>query len=347
MTSTTDLDHTATPARGDATLTEVLDAELRFSPSIHGVYSNHLAMELVALHQLHAEPDVLQHVFDDHGRHGSEPRDDVADLEAVRRQVVGGGIVDTVRSWIPRLAHAPSTALFHPAIRLAYALDVGHGGQVAAALLDWQRRLQPLPRADELKTRRNDRGGPSRRLADVAAELTWAAGGRWARTFDLDGVARRPEVVDAMRDLTLDEHTLDDVSSFALAAHVAADDFLTLHLVTGARAVRAIAAVVDADTAQVLVVHTARAMAVVHAAIGAPALLDEDALARRRGSGLPSDEAIAAAAIADLDPHVVKLANVAIVEAARSGDPLYRYVAARVVGLVAETGAASVVAAHE
>ena len=49
---------------------------------------------------------------------------------------------------------------------------------------------------------------------------------------------------------------------------------------------------------------------------------------------LPTREQIAERAISDRDPHVIKLANVALVEETRTGDPLYRYSAARVVGLV-------------
>jgi hypothetical protein len=75
-------------------------------------------------------------------------------------------------------------------------------------------------------------------------------------------------------------------------------------------------------------------MAVAYAAIGAPPLLGSDRLDDLRRLPLPSADAIAERAIADLDPHVVKLSNVALVEEARTGDPLYRYAAARVVDLV-------------
>ena len=47
--------------------------------------------------------------------------------------------------------------------------------------------------------------------------------------------------------IAFDERTLDDVSTFALAAHLAADDFVTLHMVTGGRAVRAVSAWLDPE----------------------------------------------------------------------------------------------------
>ncbi len=47
----------------------------------------------------------------------------------------------------------------------------------------------------------------------------------------------------------------------------------------------------------------------------------------------PSREEIAARAVADRDPHVIKLAKVALVEEQRTTDALYRYTAAHAVGL--------------
>ena len=192
-------------------------------------------------------------------------------------------------------------------------------------MLDWSTRHHVLVRPDPVPG--------DRRLTDVAADLSGRLG-RWDSTFDLDAVARRPELQAALRGLGLDEHTLDDVSAFAITAHVTAEAFVTLHLVTGARAVRAVAARLDDDTAAELLAWTAHAMVVAYAAVGAPPLLDSARLDAIRTMPMPTREAIGAHAIADLDPHVVKLVNVALVEEARTGDPLYRYAAARVTGLV-------------
>ncbi len=211
-------------------------------------------------------------------------------------------------------------------IRLGYALDVGHEGQVAAALLDWEQRhgvlLAPTPTPG------------MRRLGDIAADLSAQPSGTWPHTFDLPGIARRPELRDALDGVALDEHTLDDLSSFALAAHLAADDFITLHLVTGARASRTVSEWLDDGTARQLAAHMVPVMAIAYAAVGAPPLLDAAELDTLRGYPLPSRSEIAVLAIADRDPHVIKLANVALVEEERTTDLLYRFAAAHVVGLV-------------
>jgi hypothetical protein len=314
------------PSPVSTTLDRLLDDELAFSPSFRGVYSNHLAMALVALAQLGAPSDVLESTFLAHAADESEMRDDTADLERMLEEVRRSGITAVVRSRVPTLFDASSTALFHPMIRLAYALDVGHEGQVAAALLDWERRRSSLPIGQI--------AGGRLRAPDVAERLASVPAGTWRRTFDLDGVARHAQWRGAVQGLAIDESTIDDLSSFAIAAHLAADDFLTLHVVTGSRAVRAVAAVVDETTAVNLVGHSLFDALVVYAAVGAPHLLDARELDDVRRHPLPSPAEIAERAIHDTDPHVIKLANVALVEEERTGDPLYRFAAAHVVGAV-------------
>lgn len=322
MTTTTTIPRTS-PA-----LDRVLDAELAYSPSFRKHYSSHLAMALVALHQLGAPADVLDATLDAHARNEAEPRDDRDVLEQRIEEVNRNGITATVRARVPDLVRGPGSQLFHPLIRLAYALDAGHHGQVAAALLDWERRHHVLPAPPPVPG--------NRRLRDVATDLAAHPAGTWPHSFDLDGMARRPELRDALDGVALDHHTLDDISAFAIAAHVAADDFVTLHLVTGARALRAVSELLVDDVAMQLAAHTVPVMAVGYAAVGAPPLPTPDELDRICRNRLPERHEIAARAAADRDPHVIKLANVALVEEDRTSDPIYRYAAARVVGLLTD-----------
>lgn len=53
-----------------------------------------------------------------------------------------------------------------------------------------------------------------------------------------------------------------------------------------------------------------------------------------RRTPLPDASEITDRAVESTDPHVIKLANVALVEEERTGDPLYRFAAARAVGAV-------------
>lgn len=312
-------------ARPSATLHRLLDGELAFDPSVRQYYSNHLAMALVALDQMGASPDRLQQVFDDHERGESERRTDLDRLDERLEEVRAEGIRETVRRRVPDLAGGPGSQLFHPMIRLAYALEAEHPGQVAAALLDWETRAEVLP---------SPPGPPGdRRLRDVAAALSSHRAGTWDPTYDLEGTAARPELLAALAGVAVDASTLDDVSSFALAAHITADDFVTLHMVTGSRALRVVSGWVDDHTARVLAERALTVSAVAYAVVGAPPLLDVDELDRLRQLELPAPEEIVSSAVTSPDPHVVKLANVALTEEGRTGDRLYRLAAARVVGL--------------
>lgn len=307
-----------------STLDRLLDAELDISPSFLGHYSNHLAMTLVALHRMGASSERLEEVFQAHLRGESEPRDDRPTLDERIAEVDRLGIEATVRARVPDLADAPGTALFHPLIRLAYGIDSGHRGQVAAALLDWERRREDLPLVV---------GPPGdRRPEDIPDLLADAADGAWPGTFDLDAVARRPAVAAPLDGLT-DRVTVDDVSAFALRAHAASGTFITLHMVTGGRAVRTVAEVLEVPGSTKLLRHTIVAMTVALAAVGAPLPLDAATLDRRRAADLPSRTEVARAAIGSDDPHVVKLVDVALVEEARTGDLLHRDLAARAAGL--------------
>ncbi len=312
-------------APASVVLHELLDAELQFDPTFRKYYSNHLAMALVALDQMGASPDRLKSAFDAHARGESERRIDVDGLEERLAEVRTDGIAATVRRRVPELAVGPGSQLFHPMIRLAYALEASHPGQVAAALLDWETRLEVLPGPPP------PTGG--RRLPDVAAALSGHPEGTWDQTYDLEGTAARREMVDALGDVAVDSATLDDISSFALAVHITADEFVTLHMVTGSRALRVVSERVDDDTARVLAERAVVVMAVGYAIVGAPPLLDRAQLDGLRADALPGRDAIIERAVASSDPHVIKLANVALTEEQRADEPLYRLAAARAVGL--------------
>lgn len=126
---------------------------------------------------------------------------------------------------------------------------------------------------------------------------------------------------------------VDAIADFALAAHATAGAFVTLHMVTGARALRVVSQWVDPTTAQELAAYAAWAMASAYQGVGTPELLSSSDLDAIRSRPLPARDEIAAQAVAATDAHVIKLADVALTEEQRSGDPLYRYLAANVVGL--------------
>jgi hypothetical protein len=313
---------TTTTASTESTLARLLDDELAFSATFGGRYSNHLAMALVALDQLGAPSEALEATFDAYARGASEPRHDRAALDERIAEIERDGIDTTLARRIPPLAQGPGTRLFHPLIRLGYALDSDHAGQVAAALSDWEDHLLDL--GIDLPS------DGTRRLRTVADDLAGQADDQWDGTFDLAEVATRPEVRAAVADVRIDAATLDGLSAFVIATHVTADDFISLHMVTGTRALRTVSAHLDPPVAAALIAGAVPIMLVAYAAVGAPAILDDAALDELRQRDLPSRSEIAAQAARSTDAHVIKLANTALVEEARTGDRLYRLAAARV-----------------
>ena len=103
-----------------------------------------------------------------------------------------------------------------------------------------------------------------------------------------------------------------------------------LHLVTGTRALDTVCEHLDPWAAAALIAGAVPITLVASAAVGAPAILTEPELEELRAGELPGRAEIAERAGRSTDAHVIKIANTALVEDARTGDRLYRLAAARV-----------------
>jgi hypothetical protein len=114
------------------------------SPTRNGL-ANHLPMALVALDSFGATEAHLQAHFDGYAARWSSPRRDARAVEELRDEIFTVGIDAVVRRWLPALVEGPGSQFWHSMIRLAFAVDARHEGQVAAALLDWRSDLSVLP----------------------------------------------------------------------------------------------------------------------------------------------------------------------------------------------------------
>lgn len=313
----------------DQRLAELLDADVAFDARTRRGLSNHLPMELVALRRMGATVERMEDAFDGFAHH-AVPRRDPGALAALRDQVVEHGIDTTVRVQLATLADSPTSEWFHSMIRLAYALDVAHPGQVAGSLASWAERRQPLPGRPP---RPGDRSVAQAFAAVAGVAPADGAGRDLVALAGLPGFAHALDGVAVAGDLGSAAALLDDVAATVLAAHVAQNDFGTLHMVTGTQAARVVSARLDHDEAGRFAGRVAQAMAAAHLAVGAPTLPTPAALDRLRDHPTPGWEDIAVAAVATPDVHVTKLAYSCTVEHTRTGDPLYRWVAARAAGL--------------
>jgi hypothetical protein len=330
MTSTTTpipsaVDGSAPAAEHDPVLDRLLDAELSFDPIARRGFINHTAMALVAARRLGAGDEDLERWFrDDASGDFLVPRarpDWLApETDDVRRR--GARVVTAER--LPALVAAPGSQFFHAVIRLELALDADHPGQVANALHNWADHDTPLgPAPAPAGERRFAEVLDVLRAQRLAGRLPEAAAGVLA-THDVfrstfDTLAEGPDL-------------LDDVAATVAAIHTSADDFGTLHLVTGTRAARAVADLVDDPTRRELARRTAQAVALLWATFGAPAPAGQAVLDRRREQAPSSWATTCRRAIDTGDHHVVKLVYAARLEQELTGDPLYSWLAARQAG---------------
>ena len=330
------------PVEATEPLSALLDRELRYDPrAAHGGFISHTAMAMIAAWRLGAGAAELQRWLDDDAasdflRPRTIPsavadqrldllagRDGTGDPAATRRALTAA-----VRSAGPTIARSPLSQFFHGAIRLEYALDATHAGQVANALHNWQEHPSefpdPTPRAA---------GEPRRRLLEVATELVTTAPSSSTDRGPIRQIAETEWFRDAMGQVHLTSSGLhDEVADVALRAHVAGDNFTTLHQVTGMRAVRVVGAWLAPADNDRLAAAAAQALLLTLVDLDGE-LPDDRHLDHLRREPTAAWADISEAARASGDHHVVKLAYTARREEEATGDPAYRWLAARQCGL--------------
>jgi hypothetical protein len=169
-----------------------------------------------------------------------------------------------------------------------------------------------------------------RALADLATSPAAVGRFRDASTHDLAADSEVRAVLSSLHDVPT---LLDEIAAAVAAVHLTDDSFGSLHLVTGTRAIRAVGALADDDTARELRQRAAEAIAVLWLSFGAPRPADDATLDAARHAPVADWSAIGRAAVASGDAHVVKLVYASRLEDTATGDPLYRALAAHQSGL--------------
>jgi hypothetical protein len=308
-------------------LAALLDAELAYDPETVRGFSDHLPMALVALHRLGAPDARLDEFFRRYVRGLQPTRPDTEALRAEHAPAIGrGGIDDAVRAYLPAALPGIGSAAFHCVIRLAYAIEAGHPGQVAAALAYWDDANEPLTAGPPPESSSD----PLALLGVLAADpgLGGRSFGRGSISDQMARVAAKPEFA-AAAGLEITPDSLDRIAAAARALHAATGDFTALHAVTGTHATRVVLPYLDDSGRDVALRFLFQAVAAAYVTIGTPALASVDPV------HAPDWHVITAAAVASDDEHVVKLAYSAREESAAHGDDsTYRWCAALEAGLV-------------
>jgi len=297
-------------------LKTLLDDGSRFDAEYRGGLSNHLPMALVALKRLGAGADRLAGFAATYSRR-LEPAPpatpwpagdawaarlgDRAAWPAYRALFADWlwheGAADVLPQVLPALMSGCAAAAFHGLIRTAYALQVGHAGELADGLAYWACRhlpLGPAPRGRETD--------PAELLVALDTEMAGWSSGRHLIFERIAEAAAHPGMRRIAAQLRVDASTLPALAELGARLYAATGDFTALHLVTGTHAVRMVLSMVDEPGAELAMVgHFWRAFAAgVACAAGA---------ARSAAPAPMPWPAIVDAALGSGDDHLIKLVD--------------------------------------
>ncbi len=216
-------------------------------------------------------------------------------------------------------------------MRLAYGVLRGDAAEVGAALGYWSATYLTLGPATGAKPITDEPAEVLLRLRDVELyrnvevelDLLWKF---------MAAMAAKPEFTPVIDWLAIGPGTLQRVASSSLALYAGTMDFCALHALTGAHWLRILWPVLP-DPGLALR-HFWQAIAALYPKIGFPDLPSAEMLQAWRKSPCPDWPEIKAAATGSDDEHDLSLTFSALEEWKAYGDPLYRYVTARRLGLV-------------
>lgn len=328
----------------------------RWGSEFAHTFANHAPMVLYALSRIGGTPQQLRHFFEHYrdfknlqpfpspkqapldgqnwqsqiGNRASEPELRVFFMAEVGRL----GMNAALRRYLPVLAPGVAASAFHALMRTAYGVLRDNKEDVAIALAYWAATYLHLPPATGAAPVTNDPAEILRRTAEIEAlhgmplhDLLWQ---------NIRDATAVPEFAPVVDWLALGPGTLDRMASVALSLFAATQHFAALHVVTGLHWLRLIAPHCDEATFYMLLRVFWQAIAALMGELGFPVLPDAVTVERWRYLAAPDWPEIFAAAAESYDEHDISLAFSASEEMKIYGDPLYRVVVARRLGLIGD-----------
>ncbi len=338
--------------QAETVLDQLLIESRAFSVEFGHLLANHLPMVLVILARLGATDRRLEQYFETY-RDVNRLRPPPPSVGAIARtdwtahlgdrareadyraffaaELRKLGAADLERTYLPTLLPGVCASALHGLMRLAYAHLSDSADEVAVALAYWATTFLPLAPST----------GATAVTYDPAQVLTRLSGHRellavepecdllWHAMRDVGQHSSFAPVVDW---LAIDDTTPRRCAVASLALFTATGDFCALHALTGTHWLR----MLPAETADrtVLLRYFWQGIAAVYPKMGMPPVASAEEMAALRVAICPPWPEIAAAAVASDDEHDPSLVFSAMREEAAYGDPAYRRVAARRVGLL-------------
>jgi hypothetical protein len=338
---------------GESTLDRLLEDSRAFSAEFPLFLANHQPMMLVALERLGASDQRLEEWFEiyrDVSKLVPQPPP-VAKIGNPDWRVYLGdrsrehdyrdfftpevsrlGIAPAVAAYLPTLTPGIAGSALHAFMRLSYGVMRNDPAEVGAALGYWSAVYIELCLTTGASPVTDDPGEVLLRMKPVESyrhvepelDLLWHFMREMAKTPEFEGV------VDQLR---IGPDSLKRVAEASLALYAGTMDFCALHALTGSHWLRILWPVLpDPDLA---LRYFWQAIAALYPKIGFPDLPSAKQLEEWRRARAPDWPEIKAAAIACDDEHDISLTFSAFEEWKFYGDPLYRFVAARRVRLIA------------
>lgn len=312
-----------------ASLSAVLeDLRRRFAPGYGDGLTNHMPMACIALDRLGADDERKRATVDAHAPALEAARPWPA-AEGIALEMRDRGVDAVLHERLQRHLGGLAGAAFHGVIRLAYATmsrdldEIAHG----LAYLEESSLVfdVTMTTATTTTTTATAATGASNELSDLADALRAAKLAKPTGpniTLRMEQVARDARFVEVASRLVVDKSTLRQVSGIGARWYLAADDFASLHVLTGAHAVRLLRPwTTDTRAADRALAVAALACFVVS---GCPARAD----ARSRDRAEDKELKYAAVHNAN-DDHMAKLIVAALDEEEAHEDAIYRIVATR------------------
>jgi hypothetical protein len=336
-------------------LKSLLAKTRHYHPSYQGGLSNHCSMTLIALERMGASPQRVEsfaHAYLKRMEPAPNPGDAIdADnwrerlgdeaaygdyLGFFRREIGRLNARATLRAYLPGLAPGLGAAAFHPVIRTAYGVIAEDADEIAVGLAYWASRFLALPERNDM---------PSE-LPFAVSDDPWQV---LKKTRTWPGLEFDPDA-DALIDqemlkaanttlfpliaasLEVDDLTLDRLRQTAALLFLGANDFNSLHAVTGLHAARILSDF--AIDRRAFAREVWRALLALYLSLDRPEVPSPAGAAELTAEELPHWNAILPAAVASDDEHVIKLVFTCLAESRSGGGRLYRYLAARKTGLL-------------
>ena len=299
------------------------DVRHRFAPSHREGLTNHMPMAAIALDRIGATEERVR-AFIEHHASELEPARPWPRADEMAADLRARGVDFVLREHLRRDLRGLAGGAFHGAIRLAYATMAKDIGEMAAGLAYLHESALVLESGAERERRAAFTG--TTELAVLVERLRVAGIEKptgpniTVRLEQVVADARFSAVID---DLAVDKTTLAQVSGLGARWYLAADDFVSLHVLTGAHAVRTL----RPWTADATIVDRALTIGALAAyvACGSPARFDA------RGKPRADDRELKRSAIESNDDHMAKLVVAALDEEAACEDAIYRIAATRAV----------------